>query len=105
MINASLPGEVAGATVRRLGEGVGGARRGLTPTGQWGACRMRAGGHTAPMAFAPPVRHLLRAKDLADARYAEPLTVADLARAAGCRARTSAASFAALSVSRRTRTC
>src|SRR3954453_2432935 len=31
----------------------------------------------------PPARHLLRAKDLADARYAEPLTVADLARAAG----------------------
>ncbi len=31
----------------------------------------------------PPVRHLLRARDLADARYAEPLTVADLARAAG----------------------
>ena len=31
----------------------------------------------------PPVRHLLRAKDLADARYSEPLTVADLARAAG----------------------
>ncbi len=30
-----------------------------------------------------PTRHLLRAKDLADARYAEPLTVADLARAAG----------------------
>ena len=29
-----------------------------------------------------PTRHLLRAKDLADARYAEPLTVADLARAA-----------------------
>lgn len=29
-----------------------------------------------------PSRHLLRAKDLADARYAEPLTVADLARAA-----------------------
>jgi len=29
------------------------------------------------------VRHLLRAKDLADGRYAEPLTVADLARAAG----------------------
>ena len=27
--------------------------------------------------------HLLRAKDLADARYAEPLTVDDLARAAG----------------------
>ncbi len=31
----------------------------------------------------PPVRHLLRARDLADARYFEPLTVADLARAAG----------------------
>src|SRR3712207_3499463 len=35
------------------------------------------------MAFVPPARHLLRAKDLADARYAEPLDVADLARAAG----------------------
>lgn len=33
-------------------------------------------------AFVPPARHLLRAKDLADARYFEPLTVADLARAA-----------------------
>lgn len=31
----------------------------------------------------PPARHLLRAKDLADARYVEPLAVADLARAAG----------------------
>jgi AraC-like DNA-binding protein len=31
----------------------------------------------------PPVRHLLRAKDVADARYFEPLTVADLARIAG----------------------
>jgi AraC-like DNA-binding protein len=35
------------------------------------------------MAFAPPARHLLRAKDLADARYAEPLGVADMAAAAG----------------------
>ena len=34
-------------------------------------------------AFAPPARHLLRAKDLADARYFEPLDVDDLARAAG----------------------
>jgi AraC-like DNA-binding protein len=34
------------------------------------------------MAFLPPDRHLLRAKDLADARYFEPLTVDDLARAA-----------------------
>jgi AraC-like DNA-binding protein len=35
------------------------------------------------MAFVPPARHLLRAKDLADARYAEPLGVDDLAAAAG----------------------
>ena len=35
------------------------------------------------MAFAPPARHLLRAKDLADARYYEPLDVDDLAGAAG----------------------
>jgi len=34
------------------------------------------------MAPLPPSRHLLRAKDLADARYTEPLTVQDLARAA-----------------------
>lgn len=32
---------------------------------------------------AHPARHLLRARDLADARYFEPLTVADLAAAAG----------------------
>jgi AraC-like DNA-binding protein len=31
----------------------------------------------------PVARHLLRAKDLADARYFEPLAVADLAAAAG----------------------
>jgi AraC-like DNA-binding protein len=31
----------------------------------------------------PLSRHLLRARDLADARYAENLTVADMARAAG----------------------
>jgi AraC-like DNA-binding protein len=35
------------------------------------------------MAFVPPARHLLRAKDLADARFSEPLEVDDLARAAG----------------------
>src|SRR2546426_4927825 len=35
------------------------------------------------MAFVPPARHLLRAKDLADARYFERLGVDDLARAAG----------------------
>jgi AraC-like DNA-binding protein len=35
------------------------------------------------VAFAPSARHLLRAKDLADARYHEPLDVDDLAGAAG----------------------
>jgi AraC-like DNA-binding protein len=35
------------------------------------------------MTFAPPARHLLRAKDLADARYAEPLDVDAMAAAAG----------------------
>jgi AraC-like DNA-binding protein len=33
--------------------------------------------------FAPPARHLLHARDLADARYFEPLDVDDMARAAG----------------------
>ena len=35
------------------------------------------------MAFVPPARHLVRARDLADARYGEPLDVDDLAAAAG----------------------
>jgi AraC-like DNA-binding protein len=35
------------------------------------------------MVHPPPARHLLRARDLADRRYAEPLDVDDLARAAG----------------------
>src|SRR5881394_3138858 len=35
------------------------------------------------MLFVAPERHLLRAKDLADGRYFEPLTVDDLAGAAG----------------------
>jgi transcriptional regulator GlxA family with amidase domain len=35
------------------------------------------------MGSVPPARHLLRAKDLADARYFEDLSVVDLARAAG----------------------
>jgi len=34
-------------------------------------------------AFVPPARHLLRGKDLADARYPEPIGVDDMARAAG----------------------
>jgi AraC-like DNA-binding protein len=35
------------------------------------------------MAYAPPARHLLRAKDLADARYTDALDVDDMAAAAG----------------------
>jgi AraC-like DNA-binding protein len=35
------------------------------------------------MTFVPPARHLLRARDLADARYFEELDVDDLARRAG----------------------
>lgn len=35
------------------------------------------------MLHAPIARHLLRARDLADARYADDLTVDDMARAAG----------------------
>src|SRR6266851_1691614 len=35
------------------------------------------------MAFVPPARHLLRARDTADSRYFEPLGVEDLAHAAG----------------------
>jgi AraC-like DNA-binding protein len=37
----------------------------------------------ATMAFAHPARHLLRAKDLADARYSERLDVDEMAGAAG----------------------
>ena len=35
------------------------------------------------MTCQPLARHLLRARDLADARYAEPLTIADMAGAVG----------------------
>src|SRR5581483_9345546 len=38
---------------------------------------------TSMVSYVPPARHLLRAKDLVDARYTEPLDVDDLARAAG----------------------
>ena len=44
---------------------------------------------TPPLKPVPPARHLLRAKDLIDARYREPLDVPTLARAA----RLSAAHF------------
>lgn len=35
------------------------------------------------MPYPPPARHLLRARDLVDVRYFEPLDVGDMARAAG----------------------
>jgi AraC-like DNA-binding protein len=35
------------------------------------------------VAYPPPARHLVRARDLADARYFEPLGVDDMAAAAG----------------------
>lgn len=38
---------------------------------------------TRGVPFVPPVRHLVRARDLADTRFAERLEIADLARAAG----------------------
>jgi AraC-like DNA-binding protein len=58
-------------------------------TGQWPvtddvdveACRSDA--ILRRVAFVPPARHLLRAKDAADSRYFEPLGVQDLAHAAG----------------------
>src|SRR5260370_42566416 len=42
-----------------------------------------ADGRPYPGPMQPLARHLLRARDLADARYTEPLTVADMAGAAG----------------------
>ena len=50
------------------------------PGGSVFAARARV--DTGPVNHVPPARHLLRAKDLADARHYEDLTVADLARAA-----------------------
>jgi AraC-like DNA-binding protein len=39
--------------------------------------------HNQPVSFVPPERHLVRARDLADRRYFDPLDVDDLAAAAG----------------------
>jgi AraC-like DNA-binding protein len=47
-----------------------------------GAMRPSALGAAVPGAPIPPARHLLRAKDVVDARYREPLDVPELARAA-----------------------
>ncbi len=57
------------------------------------------------MAFVPPARHLLRAKDLADARYAEPLGVEEMAGAAGLSRAHFSREFRAPSASPRTPTC
>lgn len=57
------------------------------------------------MAFVPPARHLLRAKDLADARYAEPLGVDDMAQAAGLSRAHFSRESAGRSASRRVRIC
>ena len=70
----------AGAAAVNRGEGGVHGPATLTRRGPRQRCRSRI---LAPMVFAPPARHLLRAKDLADARYFEHLDVDDLARAAG----------------------
>ena len=57
------------------------------------------------MAFVPPARHLLKAKDLADARYFEALSVDDMAAAAGLSRAHSLARVPARTASRRTGTC
>ena len=57
------------------------------------------------MLVVPPTRHLLRAKDLADGRYREPLGVATLPGPRASLAHISAASSVAPSASRHTRTC
>jgi AraC-like DNA-binding protein len=46
-------------------------------------CMPAAPDATRATVFAPTARHLLRARDLADRRYTEPLDVDDLAAAAG----------------------
>ena len=48
----------------------------------WPTAAKHASAILRPMAYDPPARHLLRAKDLADARYPEPLGVDELASAA-----------------------
>ena len=52
----------------------------------------------------PPARYLLRAKDLVDARYAEPITAMTWPQRPGCRGPISAACSPGPSVNRRIRT-
>ena len=69
---------------RVLLDGAAGARRARRPDrGAGPTARLIRARYWPAMVFAPPARHLLRAKDLADARFFEPLDVDDMARAAG----------------------
>src|ERR1700742_2145727 len=52
-------------------------------SGSLRATRVSIGDTRRPMAYVSPARHLLKAKDLADLRYSEPLGVDDMAAAAG----------------------
>src|ERR687890_396881 len=62
---------------------VAGSAAGSRPRTPAAPGRSPAARNTESMAFVPPARHLLRARDLADARYFEPLDVDDMAAAAG----------------------
>jgi AraC-like DNA-binding protein len=64
---------------------VGAGARSSPDRGRFGDGRGadRDDGAVPPRTQHPVARHLLRARDLADRCYAEPLAVADLARAAG----------------------
>ena len=55
--------------------------------------------------FRPTTRHLLRAKDLIDAGYAQPLSVDDMARAAGLSRAHFSREFRRAFVAWRTSTC
>ncbi len=81
---ALLVTEAGGAVAELEGDPPGLGRGQRTAAGEVArAGRAALGAILKAMAFVPPARHLLRAKDLADARYFEPLKVDDLARAAG----------------------
>ena len=83
---AGLLADEFGIDLDALGAGPAGAplgaRRRRSTTRTWRRTVYGAA-ILASMAFVPPARHLTRAKDLADSRYADPLTVDDLAAAAG----------------------
>jgi AraC-like DNA-binding protein len=57
-------------------------RTSMPPSWGWAWCPPRDPPHTDRMPQVPPARYLLRARDLVDARYAEAITVDDMAAAA-----------------------